>query len=67
MLRHGSAPWQLWLFGFVSMVAGLALWHRLGPHFGLGESRGKVDPAVAYGTLIVFLVLFIAGLAIGGY
>jgi len=27
MLRHGSAPWQLWLFGAITAPLGLALWH----------------------------------------
>ena len=37
MLRHGSAMWQLWLFGIVTVPAGFYLWHGLGPQFGLGR------------------------------
>jgi hypothetical protein len=36
MLRHGSELWQLWLFGAVTVPAGLWLWHGQGAHFGLG-------------------------------
>jgi hypothetical protein len=30
MLRHGSPPWLLWLFGAVTIPAGLWFWHQLG-------------------------------------
>src|SRR5437899_8178546 len=33
MLRHGSAPWHLWLFGAATAPTGLWLWHRQGPSF----------------------------------
>ena len=28
--------WQLWLFGLGTVPVGFYLWHRQGPHFGLG-------------------------------
>jgi len=34
MLRHGSQPWQLWLFGLFTAPLGLYLWHGLGPRLG---------------------------------
>ncbi len=61
MIRHGTPAWILWAFGGVTFPAGLALWHRLGPHFGLGESRGRVDRRAAYLSLSL-LVLFIAAM-----
>ena len=39
LLRHGALAWHLWAFGAVTGAAGLGLWHRLGPHFGLGSAR----------------------------
>ena len=42
MLRHGSRPWQLWLFGAVAAPIGLWLWHRQGVHFGLGTAEARV-------------------------
>jgi hypothetical protein len=57
MLRHGSPPWALWLFGAVTAPAGLALWHRLGPHFGLGAGRGVVSVRSAYLCLAVLAVV----------
>ena len=47
MLRHGSQPWQLWLFGAATAPLGLWLWHGQGPHFGLGPANGNVNRGVA--------------------
>ena len=66
MLRHGSEPWQLWLFGLVTAPVGLWLWHQQGAHFGLGKAKGQVSRGVAIGCLVVFLVLLFLGLAVGG-
>jgi hypothetical protein len=53
MLRQGSALWQLWLFGAVTVPLGLWLWHRQGPHFGLGCAEGRVSAGVAYASLVM--------------
>jgi hypothetical protein len=66
MLRHGSPAWWLWAFGAVAVPAGLWLWHRQGPHFGLGSVGGKVSPAAAYGCLAVLLALLTLGLVVDG-
>jgi hypothetical protein len=66
MLRHGSSLWQLWLFGAVTVPAGLWLWHRQGPHFGLGASGGRVSAAVAWASFAVCLALLALGFAVGG-
>jgi hypothetical protein len=66
MLRNGSALWQLWLFGAVTMPAGFLLWHREGPHFGLGAAKGQVNVPIAYATLAAFVILLALGFAIGG-
>ena len=42
MLLNGSEPWQLWLFGAVTVPIGLWLWHRQGTNFGLGSDRKSV-------------------------
>ena len=58
MLKHGSLHWQLWLFGIVTIPTGLLLWHKLGPEFGLGAAKRKVDKHAAYVslTLLVFVL-----------
>lgn len=66
MLRHGSQPWQLWLFGALTAPVGLWLWHGQGRHFGLGEAKGSVPPAVAFGSLVAFACLLILGFAVDG-
>lgn len=66
MLRHGSAPWQLWLFGVVTAPLGLALWHGQGEAFGFGTARGRVSRAAAYGTLGVCLALLLLAFSVAG-
>jgi hypothetical protein len=66
MLRHGSEAWQLWLFGAVAAPVGLWLWHRQGPHFGLGSANGQVSRGAAYGSLVACLALLVLGFAVGG-
>jgi hypothetical protein len=41
MLRQGSPVWLLWLFGAITVLAGLWLWHGLGPAFGWGLSEKR--------------------------
>jgi hypothetical protein len=66
MLANGSSPWQLWLFGLLTVPAGLLLWHRQGAHFGLGAAAGKIEPRVACACFAVALALLIAMLLWGG-
>jgi hypothetical protein len=66
MLRHGSAMWQLWLFGAVTMPAGLWLWHRQGPHFGLGPAEGHVRGGVAWASLVGCVLLLVLAFAVDG-
>ncbi len=51
MLRQGSPPWTLWLFGFVAAPAGLALWNGLGANFGMGRHAPPVDRRATYFSL----------------
>jgi hypothetical protein len=64
MLRHGSAIWHLWLFGMLTAPFGLWLWHRQGPHFGLGPAKGQVDRGVAFGTAAMFVTLVFLGIVV---
>jgi hypothetical protein len=66
MLGHGSPMGWLLAFGAVTVPAGFWLWHRLGPHFGLGPARGKVSAAAAYACLAVLVVLVVLGVIIDG-
>jgi hypothetical protein len=66
MLEHGSAPWQLWLFGAVAAPIGLALWHGQGSSFGFGTANGQVSHTVAYVSLTMCLTLLLLAFIIGG-
>jgi hypothetical protein len=66
MLRHGSPVWALWLFGALTVPAGLWLWHGQGPHFGLGAARGRVSPVAAYITLVGCAALLVLALVVNG-
>ena len=65
MLRHGSAMWQLWLFGVVTAPVGLLLWHRQGLHFGLGAAKGEVNRRVAIASLVTCIALIAVGFLVG--
>lgn len=64
LLRHGAPRWTLIAFGLVCAPAGLGLWNGLGPHFGLGKSRGEVDRrAVGWAFGLVLIILLVEILA----
>jgi hypothetical protein len=66
MLQHDSPIWTLWLFGLICVPAGLALWHNQSSHFGWGPKRQPVQPAVAYSTLAIGLLLLVLGFVVDG-
>jgi hypothetical protein len=62
LLRHGTPEWMLWAFGLLAMPAGLWLWHRLGPQFGLGPDGRVVtisQAMVVWGVLAVVFALML--------
>jgi hypothetical protein len=63
LLRHGAPIVLLWLFGVTTISVGLRMWHGLGPHFGLGDSRGTVDTTVAYVMLALTIAVVLVELA----
>lgn len=66
MLRYGSSPWQLWLFGIVTIAAGLLLWNGLGAHFGFGQTNGHVSRNASIGSLIASSTIVIVELIVQG-
>lgn len=66
MLRHGSAPWHLWLFATLTIPAGFWLWHRQGQYFGLGAAKGNVNQIVTYSAFVGLLLLLVLGFLVGG-
>ena len=65
MLRSGSELWHLWLFGLLTVPAGIWLWHGQGAEFGLGKSPKEVSPAIAYAMLGIVLTVIAAELVVG--
>ena len=57
MMENGSPRYLLGLFGVVAFPLGLYLWHRQGPHFGLGIANGKIDLRAALISAGLFLAL----------
>jgi hypothetical protein len=49
LIAHGTPPCVLPLVGLPLVAFGLALWNGLGPHFGLGAGKGRVDRRAAIG------------------
>ncbi len=64
LLRYGAARWQLWLFGVPFSVFGLWLWNGLGPQFGFGSAKGKVDSHVAIGLGVALVATVLLELAL---
>lgn len=57
MMLHGSPRWGMVLFGLLTAPLGLYFWHRQGPHFGLGEAKGKVSrQAVIVSALLLVAI-----------
>jgi hypothetical protein len=66
LLRHGTAPWELGLFGAGTAPLGLWLWHGQGPHFGLGQAAAPVRPAAAWAVLGLLVGVVLLELWLGG-
>jgi hypothetical protein len=66
MLLHGCPVAFLWLFGLLTVPGGIALWNRLGRHFGVGSDAESIDPCVTWATLLVCLTLIGMGFLIDG-
>jgi hypothetical protein len=65
MLRHGASHWQLWLFGAITFVAGLALWNGLGKHFGFARSNSEVSHRASIGCLLALSIIIAIELLVG--
>ncbi|HUE74155.1 MAG TPA: hypothetical protein VMP01_24955 [Pirellulaceae bacterium] len=65
MLRHGSPIWLLWLFGLLTVPAGLVLWNGQGKHFGIGRDAADVDAVAIAASTIALVLLLTTGLLVG--
>ena len=67
MLKHGSAAWQLWLFGGMTTPLGLWLWHGQGQQFGWGPDSTEVSPSSVMASAGICLALLVLGFAFGDH
>ena len=65
LLRHGSPQWTLIAFGLVCTPAGLWLWNGLGPHYGLGNSKGEVDRRAVRWAIGLVLTIVVVEILVG--
>jgi hypothetical protein len=56
LIRYGSPLGHLWLFAVVTLPLGFYLWNGLGPSFGLGPARGRVDREAAWGSAALLVL-----------
>lgn len=57
MMQHGSPYWVMIIFGILTVLPGLYLWHSQGKHFGLGEAGGKVNRQAAIVSALLLLAV----------
>jgi len=50
LVGYGTPPWLLIAIGISLIALGLWLWNGLGPSFGLGAAKGRVDRRAALGA-----------------
>jgi hypothetical protein len=62
MMEQGTPRWIMVLFGLATAPLGLYLWHRQGPHFGLGESHGRVKRNAIVASVALCLSIIAAEL-----
>ena len=65
MATLGSPRWVMVAFGLLTTPLGLYLWHRQGPHFGLGEAKGRVSRQAVIVSASLFLATAGVELAVG--
>ena len=55
LLKHGASRLLIWLFGLITIITGLMLWHGLGQHFGLGHRQREVNWRHACSMLAILI------------
>jgi hypothetical protein len=59
LIAHGARRWMLLVFGLFAVDFGLDLWNGLGPYFGRGEAKGRVDRRAAIGVALALVVVVV--------
>lgn len=59
ILKAGTPPWMLIVFGLIASVSGMAMWHRLGSPFAFLQSRSELDPWLVRGLVATLLLVIV--------
>jgi hypothetical protein len=65
MLEHGMASWPMAVFGLITLIVGLWIWHRVSPRLGFGAKPAPIAASHAYVTLIIAVLFTALGFAFG--
>ena len=57
ILRHGCPLWTLWLFGLISVPAGLMLWNGLGSAFGIAANPSIASAGLVYASVAALIIV----------
>ena len=66
LLKHGSPIGLLWLFGAITIPAGLSLWHGLGSSFGLGPQAPLIRWRPTVAVIAALIVTIAVELSLSG-
>ncbi|MDD5678781.1 MAG: hypothetical protein PHW60_12465 [Kiritimatiellae bacterium] len=65
MIQHGSPHWIMIIFGLLTALLGMYLWHRQGERFGLGEAKGTVSRKATVVSVLLLAAIVGGELIIG--
>jgi hypothetical protein len=66
LIRFGAPSWCLGLFGLITVLGGLALWHGLGPEFGMGPHGRAISWRAATTSAAALLIVSLIELGLSG-
>lgn len=64
LIRTGTPQWKLLLFGMLTTPTGFWLWHGLGPHFSLGEARGRINLGAVAASVVLLVATVVLEIAL---
>lgn len=65
LMQNGAPAAALIAFGLAACVPGLTLWHRQGPHFGLGRDAPPIDRRAAWAAAWLLALIVVLEYSIG--
>lgn len=59
IMKAGSPPWTLVVFGLVASFSGIFIWHRLGSPLAMLHHRPAIDPWILWGLTATLLLVVV--------